>query len=123
MKMNDLDYIYLASPYNHKSVRTRQKRIDAVTAFGFKLIQEGLNVFCPITQSSNLQKTSGDKLTHEEWMRVDIAFLSKAKLLVVFCLDGWMESVGVKEEIDYAVDPRNDIPVVYVHPDHLLGVD
>lgn len=119
--MTDLDYIYLASPFNHPDEGVRIKRFDEATLFGFALTEAGLNVYCPITQSRTLQEVATHcragitrQLAHEEWMRVDIAFLSKAKLLVVLCLDGWEVSKGVFEETEYA--KANGIPMVCIQP-------
>lgn len=108
-------FYYLASPYSDTSESIRYDRFVKVTKIGYKLTQLGLNLFCPITQSHVLEDHGFDefraadgclKLTHEEWMRVDYAFLSRAEGLIVVMLDGWKESKGVALEIEYAIQHK-----------------
>lgn len=111
--MSDIGYIYLASPYSHPDPTVRRSRERRVSKIGFKLMREGKNLFCPITQSHRLNDFSdGNNLTHDECMRVDYEFLERAKELYVLMIPGWEKSVGVELEIDYAM--QNHIPISWL---------
>lgn len=111
--MSDTGYIYLASPYSHPDPTVRRSRERRVSKIGFKLMREGKNLFCPITQSHRLNDFSdGNNLTHDECMRVDYEFLERAKELYVLMIPGWEKSVGVELEIDYAM--QNHIPISWL---------
>jgi len=115
-------YIYLASPYSTDDVVLRAKRAYLVSKVGYKLTEAGMNVFCPVTMSHNVQLSADEHnrvLTHEEWMRVDYSFLQYAEGLYVLMLDGWDVSRGVKEEIEYAVE--HNIPITYLNDDGSLN--
>ncbi len=114
---NNLEYYYLASPYSHPEERVRYKRFVEVSEAGFALTKLGLNLFCPITQSHtlNVHSKGNDPLDHDECMRVDYVFLSKAKGLIVYMDSGWAVSTGVGLEIDYAHEHK--IPVYMLYPD------
>ncbi len=114
-------YLYLASPYSHENMVVRNERARIINGIGFKLIRLGLNLFCPITQSHNLNKSSGPNipdLSHDECMRVDYAFLSRASGLIVVKLDGWNESKGVALEMDYAI--QHKMPIYMLEEDDNL---
>ncbi len=113
----DLEYYYLASPYSHPEERVRYKRFVRVSEAGFELTKLGLNLFCPITMSHtlNVHSKGVEPLGHDECMRVDYAFLSKAKGLIVYMDSGWAVSTGVGLEIDYARE--HNIPVHMLYPD------
>lgn len=111
-------YYYLASPYSHSDFKIQEQREVEVSKLGARLTKLGLNLYCPITQSHRLNDflfaTNTDVLSHDECMRVDYAFLSRAKGLIVVMLDGWKESQGVGLEIDYAKE--QNMPIYYLSP-------
>ena len=110
---------YLASPYTSDEPGLREKRAQDVAYAAGVLIERGYNVFCPIAQShyiaenSDVQAAGGDEV-HNLWMRVDLAVLERSDALVVLTLDGFDESRGVAEEIEFA---RNaGMTIWYVDP-------
>lgn len=118
-------YYYLASPFSHKDEEIREQRMERASSWGLRLVRNGLNVFCPITQSFHLEHTKWNdsfdlrndevsQITHEEWMRQDLCFISKSNGLLVLMLDGWKESKGVQEEIKYAEE--NNLGLIYIAP-------
>jgi hypothetical protein len=48
----------------------------------------------------------------EFWMKQCLSILQYAKELVVFKMDGWDESLGIKREIEFAKDLN--IPIRYI---------
>ena len=93
--------IYLASPYSHSDGAVRRKRFQAACRVTARLIREGHNVFSPIVHSHPLTAhgMGGDWTT---WQAIDHDWIRRCDEVVVLTLDGWMESVGVTGEIDFA---------------------
>ena len=112
------EYIYLASPYTHPNPIVRWLRCRKISQVAGHLIDQGVVLFAPISQSATIAKYSCNKKTDwEYWKEVDYTFLSKAAAIWVVMMDGWKESVGVSAEVRYA--KRYKIPVFYVDPDTL----
>ncbi len=95
--------IYLASPYSHKDEHVRMIRALLVTAVGSMLIEEGIHVYGPITESysyANINPKIDGKW--EFWEEHDLLMIDKCDEVWVLQLKGWRESVGVNAEINYA---------------------
>ena len=107
-------YIYLASPYSHPDPKMREHRFEQACAAAAKLMLAGATVFCPIAHSHPIGLWMGAEQTHELWMAQDLPLLARASGLAVLMLDGWLESRGVQEEIDFAL--KHSIPVEYIRP-------
>lgn len=109
-------YYYLASPYSHPNASVRFEREIEISYVGAQLTHLGLNLFCPITQSVRLNDflNKHNQLGHDECMRVDYAFLARAKGLIVAMVDGWKESKGVALEIQFAQDRK--MPIYFLAP-------
>lgn len=106
---------YLASPYSSPDATTRHLRFIAACRAAGKLMAQGVVVFCPISHSHPISEAmNGGHMDHEAWMAQDLPILAHASRLIVLKLDGWRESRGVTEEIEFARD--NGIPVEYMEP-------
>lgn len=107
------EIIYLASPYTHEDLGVREERARKVSKIAGHLIHHGHNVFCPIAHSHKVSEHSvADHNEHDMWMRVDISMLNRCTDLYVLTLEGWEESKGVKEEIDFA--RRQGMPIYHI---------
>ncbi len=95
--------VYLAAPYSHPNEKVREARALVINQKCVKLMGDHNVVFSPITHSHALI----DILPFEErawpFFRIqDFSHIETCHELRVFCLPGWEESRGVKEEIEYA---------------------
>ena len=105
--------IYLAAPYTHKSKHIMNERADMISHKAAELIKNGFMVFSPITYGHALiEYLKHDAVSFEFWKNFDKLMLGKCNKMLVLCLDGWLESVGVLSEIEYAEELG--IPVSYV---------
>lgn len=100
--------IYIACPYSHPDPAVRRARFDAVTRLGAKLSREGKVVFSPLTHSHPMAEY-GLPAGWDYWERADREFLAACSDMIVYCLPGWTDSVGVKAEIDYMLDAGRPI--------------
>jgi len=102
--------IYLAIPYTGIE-ETSHKIANAVLA---ELTRSGEIVFSPISHSHIMAKEFDLPAEWEFWKRIDCAFIERCDHLLVVCIDGWDESIGVKAEIDAA--NYYEIPISYYRP-------
>ena len=87
--------IYLASPYSHPDSTIREQLFAACRAAA-ELMRAGHIVFSPVAQCHPIAQ-HGLPTDWSYWERVDRRFLEVCDEVVVLMLDGWRESVGVRE--------------------------
>lgn len=129
--------IYLATPYSlvikskelgmtkpdysEQDKEIRQKRFEAVNEVAGKLIKAGFAVISPISQSHHIAIQGDFISTFEEWADMDYNLISRCDMVFLFCQDGWEKSVGVQQEVLFAIS--NKIPVFRIDKDlRILGV-
>lgn len=97
-----MDLIYLASPHSNSDSCIRELRYQyAVKALAYFMLI-GENVFSPICHSHESIIRYNLPADFEFFKEFDLGFIEKCKKLYVLCIEGWRESRGVGEEIEYA---------------------
>ena len=109
--------IYLASPYSHKDSAVMHRRFEIACEAAGKLMVRGYAVFAPIAHSHHIGLFINKPTDHEFWLRQDMAILRHCTEMIVLMIEGWKESRGVREEIDFCV--ANNIPIKYLFPQDL----
>jgi hypothetical protein len=116
--------VYLASPYSHPDPFVQRQRFwrvtEAAAQLAKQLAKDNVAFYIPITMTHPLEcvlKGDDTNLSHEEWMKFDSAFWPKCDELWVLTLDGWQESVGVKEEIKHFTEVGKPVRFVSVPHD------
>jgi nucleoside 2-deoxyribosyltransferase len=117
--MNAVD-IYLACPFTDPDPVVQAARHNAANTAAARLIAAGFVVYSPLTHSVPLMEYGfgGDWAT---WERVDRAFLSVCRALIVMIIPGWNQSRGVQAEI--AIAQEIGVPVIYWNPAAPQGLD
>ena len=112
---NDAPLVYLASPYSHSNPEVQEERFQAVCAQAAEMMRNGIFVFSPVSHSHPIAAYGlpGD---WAYWQTYDSLMLSRCDKLVVLCLPGWKESVGVQAEIRIAQELG--LPVSYISSTH-----
>lgn len=106
--------IYVSIPYSHKDELVREERFELATKIAGELIENGNIVFSPVTHSHIIAKQEINlPITWDFWKQQLISFIDWCDIVVVVNTDGWEESTGVKEEIEYAL--HNNKKVVYYY--------
>lgn len=93
---------YIASPYSDPDPRIVEKRFLDVREFTVQSLRRGHICFSPIVfchQMSQKYALPGDATY---WSRFNKRYLIASRSLVVLQLEGWENSVGVKQEIEWA---------------------
>lgn len=106
---------YLAIPYSHKNLHVREFRAyiaDSITAM---LAKEGRVIYSPISSWHHISIRFGLATDWEACAKADKEFLKIAKRLLIVCLPGWKESVGVQAEIKEAEELGK--PIEYIDPE------
>lgn len=104
--------IYLAGPYSHPDPEVRRARYDALTEVYATICRRGLVCYSPITHSHVAAERHGLPGCAGYWERTNRAFFDACNELWILKLDGWRESVGVRQETWWAMQRR--IPVRYL---------
>ena len=111
--------IYLAVPYSHPSPLVRHNRFEAVNRFAATLMQQGEGVFSPISHSHPIEDHFTETKSWDFWQKQDLPILKVCKAVLVLCLDGWEQSVGVAGEVSEA--EKLGIPVYYINTKEAFG--
>jgi nucleoside 2-deoxyribosyltransferase len=93
--------------------RIRQERFEKVNKVAGKLMQAGFAVISPISQSHPiaLQCELPGKF-NDFWADIDFNIIIRCDMVIVLCLPGWKDSIGILAEVGFA--KHNNIPVMYV---------
>ena len=97
------ELIFISSPYSHPDDKIREDNYLKVAKFTSQLIREGAIAFSPILYGHTAVSFKPDMPTDWNfWKEFCYTFLSKCDKMIVYKMDGWDRSKGVKEEIEYA---------------------
>ncbi len=104
--------IYIASPYSHEDKHVRELRYLQVTDYCAKQVAAGNIVFSPITYGHVLSEHADLPTDFTFWKNFCLTFLGNCEEMHIIRLDGWEESNGIREEIQYCI--LSEIPIKYI---------
>jgi len=105
--------VYLASPYSHPDPKVVQERFEAITRIAAEITAQGITAYSPITYGHTLWEFKKDIPTDWRfWIDICFEFLDLSQELWVVCLPGWDQSIGVKAEIERAIE--RGMKIVYL---------
>ena len=105
--------IYVASPYTTNNRRILEWRKRAVCKYVERLLKYGIAAYSPIVHTIGLSRYSKRlPMKFRYYAKVDRDMLSVAKELHVLMLPGWRESVGVIQEIIWALERKIPIKLI-----------
>jgi hypothetical protein len=111
-------FTYIASPYSKSNAEIREKRYKAVCAVCNYYIRRGETVYSPIAHWHPIAKAFGLPLDMDFWRRHDLTMLQFAERMIIACIDGWQESKGIEEEVEFcSLAPV--IPITYFDVENL----
>ena len=92
--------IYLATPYTHPDPNVRENRFYRASECANRLMQEGYNVYSPITHGHLIGAIGGLPGDFDFWQEHCLSFIRHwADRVIVLVQPGWQESKGVAAEI------------------------
>lgn len=108
--------IFISLPYSDNDPAIRAMRARHCTNYALEMIKQGHQVISPVLMSHPLYEQSlidNYDILYDYWLDMTELYLRLADEIHVIKLEGWMNSKGVKFELDYA--QRHNIPVVKIH--------
>lgn len=93
---------YLASPISSPSKTVRLDRYMAALGATVSLTKSGWRVFCPHVHWCDAAENLGLPEDWDFWGPVSKTFLLHCDYLLVLTTDGWNDSQGVRQEIQWA---------------------
>lgn len=109
---------YLASPYSSENQLVRVMRYETISYIAAKLIEQGYFLIEPIASCHDKALKYGLPIGYEYWKTRDRLLISRCDAIIVAMMPGWKESVGVKDEIEYAESLGKE--VIYFDVDLIL---
>lgn len=105
--MADRKYVYIATPYSHKSAAVRLKRFKRASRMtGLLMKGENIFAFSPISMchqiSIELASLPDMGFEWQFWADFDGFMIGKCDEFWVYCQPGWEKSVGVNAELKIA---------------------
>lgn len=90
--------IYVASPYSHPNPAVRRARYMAVAKHTAWWLRQGYPVFSPVVYGHHIAQEFSIPYIFDAWAPLLKSALSSARVLAVLQIDGWDQSVGVRNE-------------------------
>jgi hypothetical protein len=94
--------IYVASPYSHPKAEIREENYRKVAYLSADLCSEGKLALSPIVYGHTLVGFKEMRTDWDFWMNFCISLLERCDEMIVYKIEGWENSRGVKEEIEFA---------------------
>ncbi len=92
---------YLATPYS-KYPLGLQAAFEAAALSAAHFVATGHKVFSPVAHSHPLATLGGlAPRDHGLWMALDLAMMPACCGVIVVMMDGWRDSIGVNQEIEW----------------------
>lgn len=109
--------VYFSSPYSHSDsnvVLARYVEIRDITELVIREVP-GIVPFSAIAYSHQFEH-----IENVDWLtRIDFRVLHACDAVMIVEMDGWSDSVGIFEEIQYC--KKNDIPIFYSQPERIIA--
>lgn len=95
---------YIASPYTDPDPLVREQRYLKVSELVVVMLRNGIFVYSPIAHCHEMAKIWG--LPHDAafWKAYDTEMIRACRHVSIYMLPGWDKSVGVRGEIDLAIE-------------------
>jgi hypothetical protein len=100
--LNEVELVYLATPYSHPDVRVRERRFRRVNRVAANLMRDGVHVFSPISHAHPIAVEGDLPKDWSYWEAYNRAILVICGRVIVLEQDGWRESIGIGNEIKIA---------------------
>jgi hypothetical protein len=104
-----MSYSYLGSPYSSTDPVIRNNRYLEACHVTAAMLKQNLIVFSPIVHCHMLAEMYDLPTDFTFWEHYCLGMLRQASEIVVLRLDGWEQSIGLRQEVSYA--HANSIPV------------
>lgn len=101
--------IFISSPYSHNDKTVEQERFNEACAYAAYLFSENRTAISPLIIGHSILKYARLPSDYEFWKNYSLELLKTCSEIHVLRLTGWEESIGVQDEIRFAVEHNIDI--------------
>ncbi|MBI2790930.1 MAG: DUF1937 family protein [Gammaproteobacteria bacterium] len=116
--MSNKELIYLACPYSHPDSRMVQLRYAVSAQVACQLVKEGLMIFAASMHNALLATMAGISDQFADWKEYNHLMIERSDKLMVITMEGWEQSKGVQDQIQYAKSLNK--PIEMIEPPHDL---
>jgi hypothetical protein len=102
--------IYLATPYSSPDPLVMRQRYDEAVRLARILVSRGLDVVSPIAHCYPIEL--GLNLGYERGLALALNILSRCDVMMVAKIPGWLQSRGVRREIELSLECGR--PILYI---------
>ncbi len=106
--------IYIASPYSHPDPAIMQHRFEEVERFTAWALKLGVVAISPIVYGHEMAKKHELPTDAAWWAKFNRRLFNHCNLMYLLQIDGWIESRGVKMELEWAKE--QSLPVLRFAP-------
>lgn len=103
-----MSYLYLASPYSKYSAGLDAAFEEAAKAVG-RLASVNIIVYSPIVHCHHPAQLEGLASDFQAWQKHNEVMMEAAWAMILYQMDGWDTSEGIRHEIDYFSKKRKSI--------------
>lgn len=93
--------IYLAAPYSSVDPKVISERVDKINRYAAELMKTSI-VFSPISHSHPIALAGRLPTDFNFWVKQNHEFIRWADIVYVLMLEGWENSVGIADEVEFA---------------------
>ena len=94
--------IYLAQPYSHPETETREHRYRIAESVAVNLMKKNYTIFAPIVHWHRVAQAYNLPTEAAFWSGHNRVMLEAAESIAVLAIYGWLDSVGLHEELEWA---------------------
>ena len=105
---------YIACPYSHKNKAVMTQRYYDQRYASWRLMGAGYHLIQPVEMCHHITRRYHMPSGYAYWKERDRLLLSRCDGIIVVMMDGYMQSVGVQDEVAYARFLH--MPVYYFDP-------
>ena len=97
-------YFFVASPYTHPDPAVPHMRYVDALVFSAGCLKAGIPVFSPIVYTHPLALQHDLPDTYPFWRTLSRNMIKPSHGLIIYMLDGWRTSTGLRDEEAYAAE-------------------
>lgn len=103
--------IYLAGPYSNKSkyIMARRRKAFAEVVAHYMEYAENVCLYSPILHNAEVAHLFNLPHNFNFWAQRDFFMIKKSTALWVLTIEGWQDSYGLAQEIEYAESINREI--------------
>ena len=100
---------YLCCPYSSNDSEVRERRVLAADECAAWLLEQGFNVFSPLSHSHRIAHFMDNHNDGEFWVNLCMDFVDWCDVIAIMKIDGWKTSRGISIERLHALGKKQEV--------------